>query len=135
MLQVEPGHEFMGAVTQEMEKHKTYIHRGRADIHREKAIVECFNRTLAERLLGHQYAAEMQLPEGQQSTTWVKRLPEVVSALNNEVKSLIGKKPTVAIKKNCLCNTIDILFKACWEKRKNTPLPCPSSLSPPTWRA
>jgi len=28
----------------------------------------------------------------------VKRLPEVVSALNNEVTSLIGKKPAVAIK-------------------------------------
>jgi len=40
----------------------------------------------------------MRLPEGQRSTAWVKRLPEVVSALNNEVTSLIGKKPAVAIK-------------------------------------
>ena len=93
-----PGREFMGAVTQEMEKHKTYIQRGRAEIHRDQAIVERFNRTLAERLFGHQYAVEMRLPEGQRSTAWVKRLPEVVSALNNEVTSLIGKKPAVAIK-------------------------------------
>jgi len=49
-------------------------------------------------LFGHQYAVEMLLPEGQRSTAWVKRLPEVVSALNNKVTSLIGKKPTVAIK-------------------------------------
>ena len=35
MLQVDPGHEFMGAVTQEVEKHKTYIRRGRAEINRD----------------------------------------------------------------------------------------------------
>jgi len=98
MLQVDHGREFMGAVTEEMDKHKTYIRRGRVDIHRDQAIVERFNRTLAERLFGHQYAVEMLLPEGQRSTAWVKRLPEVVSALNNEVRSLIGKKPAVAIK-------------------------------------
>jgi len=98
MLQVNPGREFMGAVTQEMDKHKTFIRRGRVDIHHDQAIVERFNRTLAERLFGHQYAVEMLLPEGKQSTAWVKRLPEVVSALNNEGTSLISKKPAVAIK-------------------------------------
>ena len=98
MLQVDPGREFMGAVTKEMEKHKTYIRRGRTEIHRDQAIVERLNRTLAERLFGHQYAVEMLLPEGKRSTEWVKRLPDVVGALNNEVTSLIGKKPAVAIK-------------------------------------
>ena len=98
MLQVDPGREFMGAVTKEMEKHKTFIRRGRTEIHRDQAIVERFNRTLAERLFGHQYAVEMLLPEGKRSTEWVKRLPDVVGALNNEVTSLIGKKPAVAIK-------------------------------------
>ena len=98
MLQVDPGREFMGAVTKEMEKHKTYIRRGRTEIHRDQAIVERFNRTLAERLFGHQYAVEMLLPEGKRSTEWVKRLPDVVDALNNEVTSLIDKKPAVAIK-------------------------------------
>ena len=98
MLQVDPGREFMGAVTKEMEKHKTYIRRGRAEIHRDQAIVERFNHTLAERLFRHQYAVEMRLPEGQRSTAWVKRLPEVVSALNNEETRLTGKKPAIAIK-------------------------------------
>ena len=96
MLQVDPGREFMGGVTKEMEKHKTYIRRGRAEIHRDQAIVERFNRTLAERLFGHQYAVEM-LHAGR-STVWVKRLPDVVSALNNEVTRLTGKKPAHAIK-------------------------------------
>jgi len=58
MLQIDPGREFMGAVTKEMDKYKTYIRRGRVDIHRDQAIVERFNRTLAERLFGHQYAVE-----------------------------------------------------------------------------
>ena len=95
-LQVNPGREFMGGVTKEMEKHKTYIRRGRTEIHRDQAIVERFNRTLAERLFGHQYAVEM-LHAGR-STVWVKRLPDVVNALNNEVTRLTGKKPASAIK-------------------------------------
>ena len=44
----------------------------------------------------------MRLPEGQLSTAWVKRLPEVVLALNNEVTSLTGKKPSVAIKEKAV---------------------------------
>ena len=123
MLQVDSGREFMGALTKEMEKHKTFIRRGRTEIHRDQAIVERFNLTLAERLFKYQYAVEVRLPEGQRSTVWVERLPKVVSALNNEVTSLIGMKPAVA------------LFQACWTKRKATPLPCPSSLSLPAWRA
>ena len=101
MLQVDPGREFMGGVTKEMDKHKTYIRRGRTEIHRDQAIVERFNRTLAERLFGHHDSVEM-LHAGR-STVWVKRLPDVVNALNNEVNRLTGKKPAAAIKeKNVL---------------------------------
>ena len=102
MLQVDSGREFMGAVTKEMENHKTYIRRGRTETHRDQAIVERFNRTLAERLFGHQYAVKMRLPAGQRSTAWVKRLPEVIAALNNEVTSLTGKKPAEAIKEKAV---------------------------------
>ena len=104
MLQVDPGREFMGSVSKDMENHKTYIRRGRTEIHRDQAIVERFNRTLAERLFGHQYAVEMLWPEGQRSTAWVKRLPDVVSALNNGVTSLIGKKSAVAIKEKAVAS-------------------------------
>ena len=99
LLQVDPGHEFMGSVTKVMDNNKTAIHRRRTEIHRDQAIVERFNRTLAERLFGYQYAVEMNMKNSdKRSTEWVKRLPEVVSALNNEVTQLTGKKPAEAIK-------------------------------------
>ena len=66
--------------------------------HRDQAIVERFNRTLAERLFGHQYGVEMRHPD-KRSTEWVKRLPDLVSALNEEVTRLTGQKPAEAIKK------------------------------------
>ena len=53
-----------GAVAKEMEKHKTNIRRDRVGINRDQAIVERLNRTLAERLFGHQYAFEIRLLEG-----------------------------------------------------------------------
>ena len=101
MLQVDPGREFMGAVTKVMSEHNVTIRRGRTNIHRDQAIVERFNRTLAEKLFGFQYAVEMNMPSGR-STAWVKRLPEVVSSLNNEVTRLIGKKPAVAIREKAV---------------------------------
>ena len=102
LLQIDPGREFMGAVTKVMENNKTAIRRGRTEIHRDQAVVERFNRTLAERLFGHQYAVGMRLPSGKRSTEWVKRLPAVVFALNNEVTRLTGKKPTQAIKEKAV---------------------------------
>jgi len=53
----------MGSVTKEMENYKTAIRRERLEIHRDQAIMERFNRTLAECLFGHQYAVEMLHPE------------------------------------------------------------------------
>ena len=103
LLQVDPGREFMGTVTKVIENNKTAIRRGHTEIHRDQAIVERFIRTLAERLFGYQYAVEMNMKNSnQRSTEWVKRLPEVVSALNNEVTRLIGKKPAEAIKETSI---------------------------------
>ena len=101
ILQVDSGREFMGAVTKAMENNKTVIRRGRPNIHRDQAIVERFNRTLAEKLFGFQYAVEMNMPSGR-STAWVKRLPDVVTAMNNEVTRLTGKKPTDAIREKAV---------------------------------
>ena len=97
LLQVDPGREFMGTVTKVMENNKTAIRRGRTQIHRDQAIVERFNRTLAERVFGYQYAVEMNMKNSnKRSTEWVRRLPAVVSALNNAVAR--SKKPGQAIK-------------------------------------
>ena len=102
-MQVDPGREFMGAVTKVMQNHNTAIRRGRTEIHRDQAIAERFNRTLAKRLFGYQYAVEMNMKQSnKRSTEWVKRLPEVVSALNNEVTRLTAKKPAQAIKEKSI---------------------------------
>ena len=98
LLQVDPGREFMGSVSQLLAKHSVEVRRGRVNVHRDQGIVERFNRTLAERLLGHQYAQEMRLPADHRSTEWVKRLPAVVSALNGDVTRLTGKRPSEAIR-------------------------------------
>ena len=95
---VDPGREFMDAVSQLLAKHSVQVRRGRVDIHQDQGIVERWNRTLAEWLFGHQYVQEMHRPSGNRSTEWVKRLPAVVTALNGEVTRLTGKRPSDAIK-------------------------------------
>ena len=86
ILQVDPGCEFMGTVTEEMKKHDVRIRRGNVNVHRDQGIVERFNQSLSERLFSFQYSQlqEMNMKYGERSTEWVKRLPEVVSALNHE---------------------------------------------------
>ena len=98
LLQVDPGREFMGSVSQLLAKHRIEVRRGRVDIHRDQGIVERFNRTLAERLFGHQQAQELLMNPGERSREWVKRLPAVIAALNGEVTRLTGKRPRDAIR-------------------------------------
>jgi len=91
----------MGAFSQLCAKHNVQVRRGAADNHRQQGIVERFNRTLAKRLFGHQYAQEMLLAargSSERSIEWVTRIPAVVAALNGEVTRLTGKKPSEAIK-------------------------------------
>ena len=59
LLQVDPGKEFMGEVNKLMKTHNVRIRRGQTSLHRAQGIVERFNRTLAEKLFGHQYAQEI----------------------------------------------------------------------------
>jgi hypothetical protein len=96
-LVVDPGTEFMGAVTKLMEKNKTKIQRSEAKNHRAQAIVERVNRTLAEKLYSHQYAQEM-LMEDERSREWVKRLPDVLKSINSRVKRITGKAAIDAVR-------------------------------------
>ena len=80
-----------------MKTHNVNVRRGHTAIHRDQAIVERFNRTLAERLFGYQYAKEF--IQKKRSREWVKRLPSVITALNNEITRIINNKPNIAIKK------------------------------------
>ena len=59
LLQVSSVRELMGTVSQLLAKQSVQVQRVRVDIHRDQGIVERWNRTLAERLFGHQYAKEM----------------------------------------------------------------------------
>ena len=107
LLQVDPGREFMGAVNQLLAKHNVSVRRGRVDTHRDQGIVERFNRTLAERLFGAQYAQEMLLAargSSERSAEWVRTLSEVVAMLNDEVTRLTGKKPKDAIKASAVAH-------------------------------
>jgi len=102
LLQVDPGREFMDTVNQLFAKHNEQVRRGRVDLHRDQGIVERFNRTLAERLFGHQYVQEMMLlavrGSSERSAEWVATLPAVVAKLTDEPTPLTGKKPEDAIK-------------------------------------
>ena len=76
---------------------------------RDQGIVEQFNRTLGGRFFTFQYSPEMNFKEGKRSTEWVKRLPEVVLALNSEVTRLTGKNPLKRSKRKWLTRRVQRL--------------------------
>ena len=104
LLQVDPGREFMCEANKVMKAHNVKIRRGEKALHRSQAIVERFNRTLAEKLFGHQYAQEYlsaaasSKSSNARSREWVARLPDVINSLNKESTRLTGKTPLEAIK-------------------------------------
>ena len=113
----------MDAVSQLLEKHKTEVRHGCVDVHRYQGVVEGFNQTLAERLFGHQYAQEMKMLEGERSTEWVAPLPAVITALNNEVTHLTGKKPSDAIKVKQVAQKPSSIVPGCPLRLKEQKLP------------
>ena len=88
----DPGKEFFGSANTLIKKHAVKFQRSEADNHRAQSFVERANRTLSERLFSHQYDQEM-ITEGR-SVEWVKRLPFVLKAMNNESAKITGKEVT-----------------------------------------
>ena len=87
-LIIDDGKEFYEDVTKLIEKHDVMIQRGDPNQHCSQAIVERFNRTLADRLFSFQYHKELENPS-KSYREWVSRLQNVVSALNNERTRLL----------------------------------------------
>ena len=114
LIQVDPGREFMGAVSVLFAKHNVTIKRGAPGSeggHRGQSLVERLNRSLSERLFGHQYAQELKLPENERSTTWVSRLNGVIAAMNNETTRLTSLKPSEAIKQKTISSNNSTPYK------------------------
>ena len=105
MIQVDDGKEFKGQFNQLMLKHKVEIKRGIPGNHKSQALVENFNKQVSERLFSYQYHRE--LIDKITNTEWVRRLPSVLLAMNNEVSNTTGLKPSKAIHKK----TIDVSTK------------------------
>ena len=83
------GREFMGDTTEILKKHNVQVQSVAAGNHCKQGIVECFNRTLAQRLFGAEYAQKIIIAAhgfSERSTKWVKSFPSVFVA-NNDQKS------------------------------------------------
>jgi hypothetical protein len=96
VLQVDGGSEFKDEVIRLMDEKGVRIRVGTT--HKSQAIVERYNRTLAERLFKIQDAKEL-LTEGV-NTAWVKNLSDIVNELNNSNTRLLGMSPVEAIQKD-----------------------------------
>jgi hypothetical protein len=96
-LATDSGTEFKGKVTTMMDRlgvKQRFAEKGR---HRSQAFVESFNKQLAKRLFALQDLDEFH--EHKQSSKWLKRLPEVVQAMNKQTTRLIGMPPNKAIER------------------------------------
>ena len=98
LIQCDDGAEFKGKVNQLFLKHQVLVRRGIPGNHRSQAIVESFNKHLAERLFSYQYDREM--ITDRTNTEWVRRLSKVINVMNNEIVN--GVKPVDAIKEKTL---------------------------------
>jgi len=89
LLQCDGGKEFMGETSKIMEARNVTIRVIGAYSHRGLALVERFNKTLAEMLYKIQYAVESISKNPKLIREWVKYLPEVIDYLNDYPTRLI----------------------------------------------
>ena len=109
LVHVDEGTEFKAHTTRLLLKHGVLIRRGIPGVHRAQAIVENFNKQLAERLFSYQYGRELQFNE--RNTEWVQRLRHVVKAMNEEKNMATGMKPVDAIKQKFIGSPVTPVVK------------------------
>ena len=98
VFQCDNGHEFIGEVTELLEKHSVDIRRATTKYkHTHTVFLEAFNKELAKLLFKPMDAQELQDPE-KVSTISVKNLNKILNKMNNTKSSMIDMKPKDAIK-------------------------------------
>jgi hypothetical protein len=98
LLISDKGSEFKGSCEKILKEHGTKFQKAKSK--RSIAIVERYNRTLAERLFKPQDACELlSLHLSEIFRVWVENLPIVVDDENNSVTRLLDISPVDAIKK------------------------------------
>ena len=102
VFQCDNGHEFIGEVTELLEKHSVDIRRATTKYkHTHTVFLEAFNKELAKLLFKPMDAQELQDPE-KVSTISVKNLNKILNKMNNTKSSMIDMKPKDAIKLDTL---------------------------------
>ena len=97
-FQYDNGSEFKNEVTKLLEKHEVEIRRAATKYkHTHTAFVEAFNKALSKLFFKPMDAQELQDPENV-STISVKNLNKAVNKMKKTESSMIGLKPTDAIK-------------------------------------
>ena len=95
-LNIDKGSEFKREVLDLYNKHKTKINVSETGYHRATAMVERFNRTLAERLFKQIHHKEIETNKVVKD--WVDILQPTIDQLNDEESRYINMSPNEAIK-------------------------------------
>lgn len=89
-LEVDSGSEFKGAVKKYFNEMNVKIRYGKTGRHRQQAIVERMNYTIAKALFRRMSAQE--LLTGEESKEWVSDLPLLIKTLNKKAKNRQQRK-------------------------------------------
>lgn len=115
-LVVDPGSEFKGETDALAKSYKTRLRRSAPGYHRGQAVVESFNRQLAQRIFrahaAKEMAADKQLP-----MRWAADLPKLVDAMNGEKTRMLGVSP-----KEAMATGVDVDFKVFEQRFDPRPL-------------
>lgn len=104
-LEIDPGAEFKAHVKKWFDDNKINVRVGKPGRHKQQAIVERMNYTIAKALFRRMSAQEVLTEEP--STEWVEDLPKLIKILNKKAKSF--KQPVLPDKVLCQGNACKLL--------------------------